>query len=102
MRQENSAFISFGKADSGLIFDDSENQVYPIRYYNVINGVGVTLDPESSYYGFVYNGKVTINRKWLSPIELNQDMYFSLSDEFTFSTNTLGFVNKQSSSNIST
>ena len=90
MRQENSAFISFGKANSGLIFDDSENQVYPIKYYNVINGVGVTLNPESSYYGFVYNGKVTINRKWLSPIELDQDMYFSLSDEFTFSTNTLG------------
>jgi hypothetical protein len=90
MRQENSAFISFGKANSGLIFDDSSNQIYPIRYYNVINGSGVTLNPENSYYGFVYNGNVTINRKWLSPLELNKDMYFSLSDEFTFSTNSTG------------
>jgi hypothetical protein len=90
MRKENSAFISFGKSDSGLIFDDANNSIYPIRYYNIINGVGAELNKDCSYYGYVYNGKVTINRKWLSPIELNSHMYFSLSGEFNFSTNVLG------------
>jgi len=90
MRQENSAFISFGKADSGLIFDDSANNVYPIRYYNIINGVGAKLNKDYSYYGYVYSGKVTINRKFLSPLQLDSKMYFTLSDEFSFSTNEIG------------
>jgi hypothetical protein len=90
MRQENSAFISFGKADSGLIFDDSANNVYPIRYYNIINGVGAKLNKDYSYYGYVYSGKVSINRKFLSPMQLDSKMYFTLSDEFSFSTNEIG------------
>jgi hypothetical protein len=90
MRQENSAFISFGKAESGLIFDDAENKVYPIRYFNIINGVGAKLNKDYSYYGYVYSGKVTINRKFLSSLELDNGMYFSLSDEFSFSTNQIG------------
>lgn len=90
MRQENSAFISFGKAESGLIFDDSANNVYPIRYYNIINGVGAKLNKDYSYYGYVYSGKVTINRKFLSPMQLDSKMYFTLSDEFNFSTNEIG------------
>jgi hypothetical protein len=90
MRQENNAFISFGKANSGLIFDDSSNPQYPIRYYNVINADGVKLKSEYSYYGYVYNGIIGIHRYESPAIYLTEGMYFSLSNGFRFSTNSIG------------
>jgi hypothetical protein len=90
MRQENNAFISFGKANSGLIFDDSSNPQYPIRYYNVINAEGVKLNSEYSYYGYVYTGIVGIHRYESPTIYLTEGMYFSLSNGFRFSTNSIG------------
>lgn len=35
-RSENSAFISFSNDRAGIVFDDSKNKDYPIKYYNVI------------------------------------------------------------------
>jgi hypothetical protein len=90
MRKENDAFISFGKANSGLIFDDSQNKIYPIKYYNIINGQGAKLNLESSYYGFIYSGIVGINRSESPTIYLSEGMYFSLSNNFSFSNNSLG------------
>jgi hypothetical protein len=90
MRKENNAFISFGKANSGLIFDDSHNEKYPIRYYNVINGQGVELNSNYSYYGYVYNGFIGIHRYDAPKMFLTDGMYFSLSKEFSFSLDTQG------------
>lgn len=84
MREENSAFISFGKAKMGLIFDDSKNKKYPIRYFNVINGDGIILNNSNSYYGYVYSGNVGIVRENLPIVNLSNGMYFSLSNNFTF------------------
>jgi hypothetical protein len=90
MRQENNAFISFGKANSGLIFDDSNNTKYPIRYYNVINADGVILNAEYSYYGFIYSGIIGIDRYESPTIYLSEGMYFSLSNQFRFTTDSIG------------
>ena len=84
MRQENSAFISFGHQNHGIIFDDSTNEKYPIRYYNVINGVGMDINPENSYFGFVYDSMLKIKRVGLPITNLWQGQYFSLSGAFEF------------------
>ena len=82
MKQENSAFISFGEQTEGIIFDDSSNPKYPIRYYNVINGNGVKIIPENSYFGYVYSGVVVIKRSGLPIQYLSKGQYFSLSGQF--------------------
>ena len=46
--EENNAFISFDNSKSGLIFDDSKHEKYPIRYYNVIHGDGVKIQNDCS------------------------------------------------------
>lgn len=53
---ENSAFISFDNETVGLLFDDSTHENYPIRYYNVVDGLGFEAKKNCSYYGFVYGG----------------------------------------------
>ena len=45
-RSENPAFISFSNKENGLIFDDSNHDSYPIKYYNVLCG---ELPPLKTY-----------------------------------------------------
>lgn len=90
MREENAAFISFGKANRGLIFDDSKNKKYPIKYYNVINGYGMDINPDSSYYGFVYDGLVGVKRDNAPTSYLVSGMYFSLKGDFEFMKYMIG------------
>jgi len=82
MKIENSSFVSFDKSIDGLLFDDSKNEKYPIRYYNVISGfVGDTEGV--SYLGFVYSGSVSVlNNRNNTKHELVSGMYFSISGHF--------------------
>lgn len=82
MKKENDAFISFSNDKHGLIFDDSNHDTFPIKYYNVIDGFGFERKDNCSYYGFVYDGTLTIQSKNRPFIELCKGMYFSVSEEF--------------------
>lgn len=80
--QENDAFISFGNETAGLIFDDSNHEKYPIKYYNVINGEGIETRDDCSYYGYVYKGVVKLIRDNHVENYLSDGMYFSISGKF--------------------
>jgi len=41
MRQETKSFISFGKAESGLIFNEENHNKFPLKYYNIIDSKGL-------------------------------------------------------------
>ena len=78
---ENSAFIAFDNDEVGLLFDDSSHPLYPIKYYNVINGIGLETREDCSYYGFVYKGNYGLVTKLdqTEPYDLLQGMYYSIS-----------------------
>lgn len=92
MINENDAFIAFDNTKTGTIFDDSKHKSFPIKYYNVINGKGITVKRNRSYYGYVYNGDVTIIMKNQPDIKLTDGMYFSISEKFSFATAVKGSV----------
>ena len=84
MREENSSFISFQQPEAGLLFDDSKHEKYPIRYYLVVNGKGVDINPNCSYYGYCYSGEAVIKRKNAPVMVASDGMFFSLSEDFQF------------------
>jgi hypothetical protein len=79
---ENPAFISFDNSSSGLIFDDKGHKFYPIAYYNVRDGKSPEIKSNCSYYGYIYEGVVQINKAGTPPILLSDGMYFSLTGSF--------------------
>lgn len=85
-RQENPAFISFGNTDeAGLIFDESNHDKYPLKYYNVVNGQGIEdISYNRSYYGYVYEGICTVQFVGRPPIILADGMYFTSTGDFQF------------------
>jgi hypothetical protein len=87
MKQETLSFINFINPDSGLIFNDEEHDKYPLKYYNVINGEGIDVDENKSYYGFVYLGEAVIKIKDNIQSILPKDSYFSHHGEFTLCGN---------------
>lgn len=82
MRQETKSFISFGIADKGLIFDDSDHKNYPIRYFNIINGEGIQSKYNNSYFVFIYNGNALLNLDSGIQSILPKDTYFSVHGTF--------------------
>ena len=79
--QVNSSFIAFDP-EVGMLYDQSEHSQYPLKYYNVVDGEGLTMTPEYSYYGFVYEGKLGLdNFENESVIHLTKDMFFSFSGD---------------------
>tara|TARA_Y100001972_G_scaffold34521_1_gene42841 strand:- start:437 stop:1264 length:828 start_codon:yes stop_codon:yes gene_type:complete len=91
--KENNSFISFSNKKAGLIFDDSKHDKYPIRYYNVINGKGAEIKENHSYYGYIYDGLVTINvseHKNYNSYNLLDGMFFSLKDNFRIKKDEVG------------
>ena len=77
MRQETNSFISFGIADKGLIFNEEGHSKYPLRYYNVVNGDGLTTDEGKSYFVFVYSGEALLEINNGIKSILPKDTYFS-------------------------
>lgn len=82
IKQENEAFVTFDNEEIGLIMDDSNHEKYPIRYYNVINGIGLESKEDCSYYGFVYEGNIQLITPNRSDINVDKSMYFSVAGRF--------------------
>jgi hypothetical protein len=61
MIQETESFISFGIAESGLIFNDENHSRFPLKYFNVIDGKGIDIDKKKSYFIFVYEGEAKLS-----------------------------------------
>tara|TARA_R110000787_G_scaffold23798_2_gene67868 strand:+ start:642 stop:1460 length:819 start_codon:yes stop_codon:yes gene_type:complete len=81
--QENAAFVTFNNEDQGCLLDDSNHSKYPIRYYNVINGIGLdAFNADCSYYGFIYEGTTDLISVDRPAIKLEQGMYFSIVGPF--------------------
>ncbi len=81
--KENKSFVSVNNDISGLIFDDSNNSMHPVRYYNLINSSGNNINVNCSYYGYVYQGKMFLKLDDRE-ITLQEKMYFSLSGDFEY------------------
>lgn len=77
---ENSSFVYFDNASTGLLFDDSKHNEYPIRYYNVVDGQGLTPSKDCSYYGFIYEGQTHITINGLTH-NICTNMYFSFAGQ---------------------
>lgn len=54
------SFTSFEDPDTGLLFDESDHEKYPLRYYHIIDGEGLKVDPDNTYFVFVYEGEATL------------------------------------------
>lgn len=82
MINENKAFISYGNPVEGIIFDDSNHNKYPLKYYNVIDGNGFEFNDNSSYFIYVYDGQATLNidNGIVSILPINT--YVALKDNF--------------------
>jgi len=79
----NTAFVSFPNAIAGLLFDDSLNSLYPIRYYHAIDGSGFDPLTDCSYFVFVYDGTAALSLESGLSATLVKDTYFSHHGLFT-------------------
>ena len=83
--QENDSFISFPNHTSGLIFDQSDHKDYPLQYFNVIDGQGLRVDSNCSYYIYVYEGTMAILQHDTEMSHLLKDgMFMSLTGDWSF------------------
>lgn len=82
-KKENSSFISFPNQVAGVIMDDSEHELYPIKYYNVIDGNGLVPHTEYSYYIYMYSGVANLNSAGRGPQILNEGMFASIHGKFS-------------------
>jgi len=82
MIQETKSFISFGQAESGLVFDESTHKKYPLRYYNVINESGLEVKKDKSYFVFIYSGLASLDLPTGQRAVLPKDTYYSVHGEF--------------------
>ena len=81
-KNETKSFVVFDNEKIGLLFDDSKNDKFPIRYYNVINGEGLKREDNCSYYIYSYKGQMSMTTDKEGSIILYQGMYASCSSEF--------------------
>lgn len=84
---ETNSFVCFDNSVKGLLFDESNHQKYPIAYYNVINGEGVEIKDNCSYYGYVYDGISSIDTYGKPSYFLTSGMYFTSVGNFTLPAN---------------
>ena len=81
--KETKSFISFGEADPGIVFNEETHPRFPLRYYNVVDGVGVKPLQDYSYFVFVYSGKAEMEILGGISATLPKDTYFSHHGEFS-------------------
>lgn len=83
--RENSSFISFDRAEAGLIFDQGSHKEYPLRYFNVIDGQGMHTPKENaSYYIYCYEGLVILDRHQLQLAHVNTHQYGTITGKWKF------------------
>lgn len=80
---ETKSFCLFDNSQAGLLFDDSKHKDFPIRYYNWINGKGLTFKDDCSYYIYVYGGAPIISGDFTKPMNLftSEGMFASFCGE---------------------
>lgn len=83
MKQETKSFISFGIAEKGLIFNEETHNKYPLRYYNIIDGEGITPNTDSSYFVFIYSGQAELKIVDGITAALPKDTYFTHHGKFS-------------------
>lgn len=81
---ENNSFLVFDNRLAGMLYDDSEHPKYPIRYYNVINGAGLTPQTDRSYFVYVYEGATAVAVGDRPHIPMIKGMYFTAKGDFCF------------------
>tara|TARA_R110000803_G_scaffold149081_5_gene214518 strand:- start:1074 stop:1874 length:801 start_codon:yes stop_codon:yes gene_type:complete len=91
---ENSSFASFSNKQKGLLFDDSNDKNYPIKYHNFI---GTEEDlfkgkEESTYHVYVYSGELFLQNRGMPVFVLRNEFYFSVHGEFLLSGNGQAIV----------
>jgi hypothetical protein len=89
-KQRNDSFIVFDNSKPGLLFNDEGHEKYPIRYYNVINGDGLTTSEHNSYYGYIYEGAFMIEQRGMPSNVVMEGMYFSITGNFEMESITNG------------
>lgn len=57
--KETPSFYLFNNKKIGKLLDNSKHKLYPINYYNVINGKGIRFK-ECSYFVYIYEGKAKL------------------------------------------
>jgi hypothetical protein len=82
MRQETKSFISFGKADSGLIFNEENHNRFTLKYYNIIDSEGLKPQHDKTYFVFVYEGIAKLKIKSGLNALMPKDTYFSHHGKF--------------------
>lgn len=82
IKQETAGFIAFDNKKPGLLFDDSANKNYPLRYYNAINHLPFEASPSCSYYGYIYQGKGVLDSKGFTSKNIANGDYFSVKGQF--------------------
>lgn len=83
-KKENDSFIVFDNSKPGMLFDDSSHEKYPTRYYNVINGEGLQTTQSASYYGYVYEGNLIIEKPGHPSNVVSEGMYFSYNGQHSY------------------
>jgi len=86
-KKENDSFVVFDNTKSTMLFDQSNHEKYPIKYYNAINSLPFTPSKSNSYYVYVYKGNAILSSDTLGEINLKKGMYFSVSGEFNLKNN---------------
>lgn len=82
MKQETKSFISFGTATAGLLFNEENHEKYPLKYYNIINGEGLEIKHNKTYFVFIYKGEAILEIKSGIKAILPKDTYFSHHGKF--------------------
>lgn len=82
MVQETKSFISFTDIPCGLVFDESAHSLYPLCYYNIVNGDGLFPDVGNSYFVFIYEGTARLSIDGGIKATLPSGCYFSTHGQF--------------------
>jgi hypothetical protein len=84
MKTENGSFVVFDKSTTGLLYNDESNPDFPIRYYNVVDGIGAEdlYKENCSYFGYVYSGNAVLDSQKRPFQGLCNGMYFAISEPF--------------------
>jgi len=83
MKQETKSFISFGKAEAGLIFNEEKHNKFPLKYFNIIDSNGLSTKNDKTYFVFIYEGIAKLKIKGSISALLPKDTYFTNHGKFT-------------------
>tara|TARA_R110000787_G_scaffold196468_4_gene307869 strand:- start:6221 stop:7021 length:801 start_codon:yes stop_codon:yes gene_type:complete len=85
--KENKSFVSFDNTQKGLLFDDSKDKDYPIKYHNFVGEDGDYFKgkEDSTYHVYVYSGELFLQNDKMPTFRLIDKFYFSQHGNFILS-----------------